>query len=258
MREGEDNTSIIRDAWDEYHPSYMEFNLLERPDFHRFFADGGVVLDDLSIELAGDVRGKTLLDICCAGDAKQAFSWENLGADVIACDISSIAIEIARKNADKIGSKVRFHVADAQELQPIPDDCVDIVYATFIVWFEDLRKAARSWCRVLRSGGRLLLIHENPVVRCLEEDEDGARIVWNYFDRGPERYTFTGTPLADKHGGWQGKASIVEFYHTFSDIINALCDAGFRIEKMVEPQPKEDVQLRIEKLPGLFGLTARK
>ena len=118
MREEETNTSMIRDAWDEYHASYMEFNLMERPDFHRFFADGGVMLDDLSIELAGEVTGKRLLDICCAGDAKQAFSWENLGADVIACDISPIAIQIARKNADKIGSKVEFHVADAQELQP--------------------------------------------------------------------------------------------------------------------------------------------
>ena len=127
-----------------------------------------------------------------------------------------------------------------------------------IVWFEDLRKAARSWWRVLRPGGRLVLVHEDPVVRCLEEDEGEVRIVWDYFDRGPERYTFTGTPLADKYGGRRGKAPIVEFYHTFSDIINALCDAGFRIEKMAEPQPKEGARLGTGKLPGLFGLSARK
>lgn len=44
-----------------------------------------------------------LLDTCCASDAKQAFSWANLGAKVIACDIAPTAIEIARANALGLG-----------------------------------------------------------------------------------------------------------------------------------------------------------
>ena len=47
------------------HPHYTSFQLKKRPDFHQFFADGGVELNDVEIELAGDVKGKRLLDICC-------------------------------------------------------------------------------------------------------------------------------------------------------------------------------------------------
>ncbi len=253
-----EHLSMIRSAWNAYHPAYMEFNLKERPDFHGFFARGGVVLHDFEMELAGDVKGRKLLDICCGGDAKQAFSWENLGAEVVACDISPVAIRIAKKNAEKIGSRIRFLVADAQRLKPITDCQFDIVYATYMVWLEDIQEAARSWYRVLKPRGSLLLVHSHPVVDCLDVEGESLKLRRSYFDRSPEYYTFTGTPLADKHGGWEGKVPVVEFFHTFSAIVNALADAGFRIRRMVEPEPEDEESSPKSHLPGLLGFLATK
>lgn len=129
-----EHLGMSRRAWDAYHPHYTSFKLKKRPDFHQFFADGGVELSDVEIELAGDVKGKKLLDTCCAGDATQAFSWENLGAEVVACDFSPVAVKLAKRNAEKIGSCIEFKVADAQILTLLENNQFDIVYAIPAGW----------------------------------------------------------------------------------------------------------------------------
>ncbi len=45
---------LVRSAWDAYHPDYMDFQLLENPDFHKDFADGAVMLNPMVPELAVD------------------------------------------------------------------------------------------------------------------------------------------------------------------------------------------------------------
>lgn len=126
---------LVKRTWDSYHPIYMECILKDRPDYHEFFANGGVD-DDFEFRLLGEVRGLKLLDTCCACDASQAFSWTNLGATVTACDISPVAIETAKVNARKMNLNVDFQVADAQTLVPIADNEYDIIYATYICWYE--------------------------------------------------------------------------------------------------------------------------
>ena len=219
----------------------MNFHLKEVPDFHRRYSEGAVTLDAAVLQLAGDVSGAHLLDTCCAGDAKQAFSWENLGARVTACDISPVAIRIARENAYKIGSNVTFVEADAQTLWPILDSSVDIVVATYICWFEDLFLCCRNWHRVLKPTGRLVLAHGNPVVQCLGERDGVLAVERDYFDTSPEYYRFDGTPLADKHGGWKGEREIVEFFHPLTEVINAIVDAGFVIRRLEELATWENV-----------------
>jgi len=247
---------LVRSAWNAYHPDYMEFNLRETPDFHKDFAEGAVMLGDDVTEIAGNVAGKKLLDICCAGDAKQAFSWANLGAQVTACDISPAAIKIARENAEKIGLPVAFDVADAQTLYPIGDESFDIVFATYLVWFEDIHLASQNWYRVLRPGGKLLIVNNHPVTYCL--DEDDGRIVpdRSYSDTSPRYYEFDGTPLADQHCGWGQSKPIVEFHHTLAEIMNAAISAGFRLERVEEPQ--WEAEGAIAGLPGGFTSLWRK
>ena len=253
-----EHLEMSRKAWDAYHPHYTSFKLKKRPNFHQFFADGGVELNDVEIELAGDVKGKKLLDICCAGDATQAFSWENLGAEVVACDFSPVAIKLAKRNAEKIGSRIEFKVADAQILTPIADNQFDIVYATYTCWLEDLYQAARTWHRVLKLGGRLLLSTNYPVVGCLEETDRGLIIVRDYFDNSPEYYNFTGTPIADEYGGWDGNLPIVEFIHPLADVINAIAGAGLCVKKMVETRAPDEQSPLLSQLPKYMAWVAEK
>lgn len=256
----EEHLEMIRRAWDAYQPARMEFLIRANPDFHKFYAEGGINLGDYEMELLGDVRGLKLLDIACACDAMQAFSWANLGADVTACDVCPTAIEIAKRNAQKIGLPVKFAVADSQTLLPIPDNEFDIVYATYIGWLENIFGACRTWYRVLKPGGRLLLVNGHPASVCLEEKDGSLVVVRDYNDRSPEYdSSFCGTPIADKFGGWSIDLPIVEFFHTAADMVNAMADAGFRIERMLEPEdPDRPAASMMARLPGIMALVGRR
>lgn len=225
---------MIRTAWDAYQQDYMAYHLEEWPDFREHFANGGVMLDGYVVEAMGDVRGLQLLDICCACDAKQAFSWANLGAAVTACDLSPRAIEISRENARQIGLDVEFHVADAQTLEPIPDSAFDIVFATFLSWFEDLPLAFRNWARVLRPGGKLLVHTLHPLTFWLDESDGRVVTEHAYEQSGPVESEFAGSDLADRHGGWGQRLPCVEFHHTLADMLNAFVSAGFHLELVRE------------------------
>ncbi len=256
MTQKKQNLETIRAAWDAYHADYMQFHLKEWPDFYDHFANGGTILDDEVVRALGDVKGLTLLDVCCACDAKQAFSWANLGARVTACDLSPEAIRIARDNAARIGSEIEFHIADAQTLEPIPDVTFDIVFATYLCWFENIPLACKNWYRVMRPGGRMLMYFHHPFTACLEARDGSLVLERDYFDLEPDCRNFSGTPLADRHGGWNKRLPCVEFHHTLADIMTAGLSAGFRLLDMGEHSHVSDGPL--SKLPSHALLVWRK
>jgi SAM-dependent methyltransferase len=246
-------------AWDTYQPAYMEFHLKARPNFFELLAGGAIFLDDDEVHLAGDVTGLTVLDVCCASSADEAFSWENLGANVIACDLSPVAIEIAKQNAARLKSHIQFVVADAQELAPIASESVDLVYGRYLVWFEDLEQTMRAWFRVTKPGGRLLISEGHPLTECLKAEGDSYRVVRNYHDEAPRYCDFDGTPMADHFGGWHGpRHPSVEFFHPTWRIINAILAAGFYLLRMEEPTRLAEGEERCADLPHSLFVLARK
>ena len=246
-------------AWDEYQAAFMEFVLKARPDYYEFFAAGGVEIDPLAIEMLGDIHGLKVLELSCAADATQAFSLANLGATVTACDISPRAIDIARKNAQRMGIEVEFVVADSQTLDPIKDHNFDIVFAEYnLCYYEDLPKACVNWYRVLRDSGRLFVQEFHPLVACLEERDGTLAIGRSYHDRTPEYYAFDGTPLAHRFGGWTSNLPAVEFFHSIADIVNAIVEASFAILRMVETKPKDERSSTKSSLPEEIAIVAVK
>lgn len=256
MKSKEENLQLIKNQWEAYHPKYMECILKSFPNYFEFFKNGGVK-SEFEFKLMGDVRGLKLLDTCCAGDASQAFSWHNLGAEVTACDISPSAIQIASENAKKMDLSVELQVADAQTLDPIPDETYDIVYATYICWYEDLNQACRNWYRVLKPEGRLLYKGGHPVTSVLEEKDGVLHVTEDYFNRAPDYYIFDATPAGRKYGV-DIKQPTVNFHHTLADIINAISEAGFRIEQMVETEEEDMQPSQLSILPREIAIIARR
>ena len=256
------NTNEInKEAWNAYQEDYMKFNLMERPDYFEFFANGGIEWygQEHILDMVGDVKGLKLLDTCCACDASQAFTWYNLGAIVTACDITPKAIEIASANAAKMNLNVEFVETDMQKLTPISDNQYDIVFATYPCWVQDLNEACRNWHRVLKTGGKLLINAPHPITDCIEAGENGFLIVYeDYNNPKPEiGENWDGTPLADRHGGWSGNLPSVGNSYRISDILNAVCDAGFIIKKTHETKSKE-ANIYLNRLPDMFTVLAVK
>ena len=93
------------------------------------------------------------------------------GKEIAAIDISEGMLRHARRRAKKLGVNICLEVADAQAL-PFADDTFDTVVATFLFCsVPDPVKGLREARRVLKPGGRLLLLEhvvsELPVLRTL-------------------------------------------------------------------------------------------
>jgi ubiquinone/menaquinone biosynthesis C-methylase UbiE len=73
-------------------------------------------------------------------------------------DLSPAMVEIARRRAAELGRSVDLHVGDAQELA-FPDGAFDTVVCTLsLCGIPDVDRAVTEMKRVLRPGGRLLLL----------------------------------------------------------------------------------------------------
>ena len=239
---------ITKEAWDAYQEDYAK---LHAEDYEGWMK-GGVVLDcyEPMISLIGDVKGLKLLDTCCSSNAWQTYSWHNLGAKVTACDITPKAIEIVRKNAEIMGFDIECVVADMQKLEPIGDGQFDIVFASYPIYVQDIFEACKNWNRVLKKGGRLLWNADHPILDCIAEDDAGVRITRNYNQPGAVWHEYwNGTCEEDYRG-----LPYVQNIWRISDLINAVCDAGFHITKV-----HEDYDERFDsKLPTGFMLLAVK
>ena len=110
----------------------------------------------LILELAGDVRGRQVLDVGC-GDGDLAAELSRRGAHVVGIDSSKAMIEAAKQRAERDRLDAAFEVASAQEL-PFPPECFDMVVAITILCFvEDPAPVFHEMARVLRPGGHLVI-----------------------------------------------------------------------------------------------------
>jgi len=87
-------------------------------------------------------------------------------------DLSGVALAVARRRADALGLHATLREGDASAL-PYPNCHFDTVVFSFVLCtIPDDRRAVAEAVRVLRPGGRLLLVEHvrspNPIVRFLE------------------------------------------------------------------------------------------
>jgi ubiquinone/menaquinone biosynthesis C-methylase UbiE len=87
-------------------------------------------------------------------------------------ELSPAMVEVAHRRARELDIEVDLREGDAQSL-PFPDDAFDTVVSTLsLCTIPDDRRAVSEAARVLRPGGRLLLLEHvrspNPAVRVLQ------------------------------------------------------------------------------------------
>jgi ubiquinone/menaquinone biosynthesis C-methylase UbiE len=135
----------LRRLWDRYAPRYdRDMRFFERLQF-----GGGREW------VCGQAIGEVLEVAVGTGRNLAHYPDE---ARLTGIDFSPAMLEVARQRAAELGREVVLKEADAQEL-PFPDASFDTVVCTLgLCGFPDERAAIAEMHRVLRPGGKLLLL----------------------------------------------------------------------------------------------------
>lgn len=169
--------------------------------------------------LVPDVAGRRVLDAGCGTGVYAAWLRE-AGAEVVGLDVSREMLAHARRAVDDRAGFVRGDLGSPLGLATDGFDAV--VSPLALGYVEDLADPFGEFARVLRPGGVLVFSTGHPHDQFPPEGEAATA---TYFD--VERITKE----------WD--VEVPAFRRPLQAIVNPLVDAGFRIERLLEPQPTE-------------------
>lgn len=142
-----------------------------------------------AISLTGVRTGQQVLDIAGGtGDLAKAFSRAvGRTGKVVLSDINEAMLEVGRTRLINAGcSNVDFVLANAETLTPFDDESFDLVTISFgLRNVTDKQKALESMHRVLKPGGRLLVL-------------EFSKPVFEPLSKAYDLYSFTALPLMGK------------------------------------------------------------
>ena len=115
-----------------------------------------------TLQLAQLQSGEHVLDVGCGTGVLTRLAAEEVGNDgeVLGIDASVEMIQVAKRNAEKVHSKVNFQLGVVESL-PFEDERFDIVLSSMMLHHlpPELKVAGlREIFRVLKSGGRLMVV----------------------------------------------------------------------------------------------------
>lgn len=233
------------------------------------FIKGRISLNDIEIDLLGDVKDKSILHLQCHF-GQDTISLCRLGAKVTGIDFSDKAIDKARELNSLTKTDATFICCDIYELPQHLDKKFDIVYTSYgtIGWFPDVNKWAGIVSRYLNPGGKFIFVEFHPVVWMF--DDDFTKITYNYFNTGPIVENEAGTyadpdaPINQEYVNWN---------HSISEVVKSLLNNNLEISlfdeydyspynclnDMIEYAPH---RYRIKKLgnniPMVYSIVAKK
>ncbi len=196
------------------------------------------------LDLLGDVRGRRVLDAGC-GPGLYAEELVARGAEVVGFDASPEMVRLAGR---RLGGAASFHVHQlGRPLDWLDEGGFDAALLALVIHHVDDRVGAlRELFRVLRPGGALVVSTHHPV-------SDWLRLGGSYFT----------TEKLDEvwSRGWH--------VHYWRQPLTRTCDefaqAGFLIERLVEPQPAPEMAARypddhakLTREPGFIDFRLRK
>lgn len=209
------------DAWSVYDSMAESYEAHAADSAYNAHYDRPAILSML-----GDVEGKRVLDAGC-GPGYYIEELVSRGANVVAFDASEQMVELAaRRVPDE-----RAEVTRAVLGEPLPFGDADfdaVVCPLAIHYAEDRSLAFRELFRVVRPGGAVVFSTQHPTA-------DWLRKGGSYFDVRLEEDVWTREDVSYTVRFWR---------EPLTSLCSAATNAGFLIEKLVEPLPADSMRER--------------
>jgi SAM-dependent methyltransferase len=223
----------------EHAEAYASFSEHSGPNAHY---DRPAIL-----RLAGEIAGRRVLELGCAGGALTAQLVER-GAEVLALDREPRLVALARERLTREpltreplaheplarelareppGGLARVEVADIERPLDIPSSSIDVVVASLVLHFlEDWAALLGELHRCLVPGGALVFSVHHPITGWLLSDQA------NYHR----------TELISEDWDWGDRRVTARMYRRpLSAIFGQLRAAGFTVDVVDEPRPDANV-----------------
>jgi len=177
-----------------------------------------------TLSLLPDVAGKRVLDAACGPGVYSEWLIAR-GAEVVGIDASAKMIDLARR---RLGETADVRYADLRKpLTFLDSESFDIVLSPLTMeYVEDWHSTFREFHRVLRRPGYLVVSVTHPFFD------------YNYFKSS----NYFETELVGSV--WRGfdtvRVHMPSYRRSLEATLNPLMDAGFCLEKILEPRPTEE------------------
>jgi ubiquinone/menaquinone biosynthesis C-methylase UbiE len=204
------------------------------------------------LDMLPDVTGKTGLDVGC-GEGHNTRLFAQRGARMFAVDIAPAFVRLAAELEHKDGDAICYAAASALQLPFAP---CKFDFATAVMSLMDVSDhglALREIHRVLRPGGFLQFSITHPcfspphrrLLRSLQGKAYAVE-VGQYFERVDgriDRWIFSAAPQDAKAGLRLFEVPV--FHRTLAEWFNAMTQAGFALEQVMEPRADEETARRV-------------
>lgn len=193
-----------------------------------------------------NLKDKTILDLGC-GFGEHCKGFVESGAKkVIGIDISEKMLEIAKQeNAD---SKITYINMPMENIFELTEKFDIVISSLAFHYVEDFAGVVKNVYNLLNENGTFIFSQENPLCTCHSggqrwtKDENGNKLYFNLSNYGIE---------GERESTWFVD-DVKKYHRTFSSIINTLIETGFKIEKLIEPLPTEDLLKKYPDYKDLF------
>lgn len=221
----------LRAAWNLVSGDYQAAHAIPSHSAHY----GPWAPPENKLRLLGDVRSLRILEVGCGG-GQCSVAFAKQGARVAGIDLSDEQLTFARQLAAREGAAVEFFQGSAVDLGAFNSGDWDVVFSAYAFQYvQEMPRCLAECSRVLRPAGRLVFSLDHPFRDCfLDEAEDTMSIVpsRSYFDNSPQRWSWT-LP--------RGSVPMESYHFTIAQWVEMLAAAGFRLVRLLEPAPPDDL-----------------
>ena len=224
--------------WDEH--ADLWFGTTALPKYGVKF----VTEDDL--KFFADVAGKKVLELCCGSGHSLKYLADRGALELWGLDLSKKQLDNAGKLLKESGYSPKLICAPMEEDCGIPKDYFDYVYSIYgIGWTTDLEGTFKKVASYLKKDGIFIFSWGHPLHYCVaksyetgEDTLDDGRLVFSrsYFDE-----SYFKMPVHD--------TTVTFANRMISTYVNALYDAGFIIEKLIEQTDEKSLTDTNDKSP---------